>query len=288
MSVQLATQSSKRLGATLGTGRNLRRRLLLHHLPLALASVVMLVLFMGLSPFASSGGAHGGMGSSSGPFFSLSFEPGSRASMSQLTVATGYVATVLLALTLLIGPANLLLRRRTPVSSYLARDVGIWAAMASVVHVIVGLHPERVRSDVLSFVDYFFADGRPLTNAFGWGNWTGLAATVIVIALLATSTDGSLRELKARRWKDIQRLNYALFVLVIAHAVFYGAREGFEQWVEQLTSPFGLVLLVTVIAVFLGQAIGIWLYRRRHARTPASQRDPRQVRRRRQSTGATG
>ena len=286
MSMQPATQSSKRLGGTLGTGRNWRRRLLLHHVPLALASVVVLILFMGLAPFASSGGAHGGMGSSSGPLFSLSFETGSRASMSRLTVATGYVAIVLLALTLLIGPANLLLRRRTPVSSYLARDVGIWAAMASVVHVIVGLHPERLRSDVFSFVDYFFADGRPLTNAFGWGNWTGLAATVIVLLLLVTSTDRSLRELKAKRWKDIQRLNYTLFALVIAHAVFYGAREGFEQWVEQLTSPFRLVLLFTVVAVIVGQGVGIWLYRRRHARTPASRRDPRQVLRRRQSTGA--
>lgn len=234
---------------------------------------------MGLSPFTSSGGSHGG--SSTGPLFSLTFEPGSRASMSQLTVATGYVATLLLALTLLIGPANLLLRRQSPISSYLARDVGTWAAIFSVVHVIVGLHPEKVRSGLFSFVDYFFADGRPLTDAFGWGNWTGLAATVIVIALLATSTDGSLRELTARRWKNLQRLNYALFALVVAHALFYMGNAVDAGALVQLTRPFTLLLIVTVITVVVGQGVGIWLYRRRHARTPASQRE-------RQPTGTTG
>jgi sulfoxide reductase heme-binding subunit YedZ len=49
----------------------------------------------------------------------------SRSFVQRFTVATGYLATGLLALTLLIGPANLLLRRRNPVSSYLRRDVGM-------------------------------------------------------------------------------------------------------------------------------------------------------------------
>src|SRR5918994_1633869 len=46
----------------------------------------------------------------------------------RMTTASGYVALALLALTLLLGPANLLLRRRNPVSSYLRRDVGAWTA----------------------------------------------------------------------------------------------------------------------------------------------------------------
>jgi DMSO/TMAO reductase YedYZ heme-binding membrane subunit len=68
-----------------------------------------------------------------------------------------------------------------------------------------------------------------------------------------------MRELKAKRWKDLQRLNYTLFALVVVHAVFYGA-------LSQMTSPFTLILVVTVIVVLLGQAVGIWLWRRRHAR----------------------
>jgi hypothetical protein len=88
------------------------------------------------------------------------------------TVATGYVALVLLGITLLIGPANLLLRRRNPVSSYLRRDVGAWTAIFSVVHVIYGL---QVHDRLSDFLNYFVTpDGNPLTNSFGLGNWTGL------------------------------------------------------------------------------------------------------------------
>ncbi len=178
--------------------------------------------------------------------------------MARLTTATGYVATGFLALTLLIGPANLLLRRRNPVSSYLRRDVGAWTAAISVVHVIVGFQvhgpPVPLGERILA---YFYApDGTPLTNAFGMGNWTGLAATLIVVGLLAISSDFALQQLKFRNWKWLQRSNYALFMLVVAHAIYYGA-------LLRVTSPSTLLLGLSVIAVFIGQAAGIWLWRRR-------------------------
>jgi hypothetical protein len=125
LSTQPAIQLSSRLGRPLGTGRDWRRRLLLHHVPLALASAAH--LDMGASsPFPTT--AEYGMQGGGGRTFESAF-----------TIATGYVATALLGLTLLIGPANLLLRRRTPVSTSLARDTGTWAAIVSLVHVIVGL-----------------------------------------------------------------------------------------------------------------------------------------------------
>ncbi len=86
---------------------------------------------------------------------------------------------------------------------------------------------------------------------------------MIVTGLLALSTDGSLRELKARRWKNLQRLNYASFALVVLHAFFYGA-------LLRLGSPLALLFLFIVIAVFLGQAVGVWLWRRRHSRGTAA------------------
>jgi len=189
----------------------------------------------------------------------LSPSHGRAISLQQLASPTGDVALVLLAVTLLIGPANLLLRRRNPVNNYLRRDVGTWTAIWSIVHVIVGFQGHG--GGVLGFVDFFVADGRPLTNSFGMGNWTGLAAAVIVILLLVLSTDRYLRELKSRRWKDLQRLNYTLFALVVLHAVYYGA-------LRRMTSPFTRLLIITVIAVLLGQAAGIWLWRRKNARTP--------------------
>lgn len=55
MSARSDTGSSKPLGRPLGTGRDWRRRLLLHHVPLAVASGAVLVLFMGLSLFTTGG-----------------------------------------------------------------------------------------------------------------------------------------------------------------------------------------------------------------------------------------
>jgi methionine sulfoxide reductase heme-binding subunit len=248
MSIQPAAQSPSRPGRPLGTSRDWRRRLLLHHAPLALASAVVLVLFVALPPFNTGG--HPGL-------------PG-RISISRITTATGYLALGLLGLTLLVGPANLLLRRRNPVSSSLRRDLGTWTAIFSVVHVVLGFQGHG--RGTLGFLDYFVVGSRPLTNSFGLGNWTGLGALVIVVGLLALSTDGALRELKARRWKRLQRLNYALFALAVLHAVFYGA-------LSRTTSPFTLLLFGIVIAVGAGQAVGIWLWRRRHPRAAAGQRE---------------
>jgi sulfoxide reductase heme-binding subunit YedZ len=170
------------------------------------------------------------------------------------TAATGYLATGFLALTLLIGPANLLLRRRNPVSGYLRRDVGIWAAILSAVHVLYGL---QVHARLARFFTYFAAsDGTPLKNAFGIANWTGLAALVIAAGLLALSSDAALRRLGARSWKRLQRLNYALFALVVVHAIFYGA-------FLRASSPYTTLLLLGLGTVVAGQSIGVLLYRRR-------------------------
>src|ERR671919_194452 len=290
---------ARRLSLQRRPSGDLRRRLLLHHTPLALTSAVVLVLFMTVPPFDATkyppgniftdwypreefsggptgqGGIHRPPQQQGGdhviPPEVLEQIPGEHRGgqpgptgrgggfTRQFTVATGYVATGLLALTLLVGPGYLLLRRRNPISTYLARDAGTWAAVVSVVHVIYGLELHARVTDPLPM---FVQDGSPLTTSFGLGNWTGLAATVIVVALLATSSDFALRKLKARRWKRIQRLNYALFALVIVHAFFYGA-------VLRTNSPYTLLLLLSVIAVVAGQGIGVWLYRRRDSRRGA-------------------
>jgi sulfoxide reductase heme-binding subunit YedZ len=180
--------------------------------------------------------------------------------MRRYSTATGYVATVLLGLTLLIGPANLALRRRNPVSGYLRRDVGIWTAIVSVVHVVFGLLVKHGDGQVLGF---FFRPGdrsRILTNSFGLANWAGLFAVLIAAGLAAISSDVALRKLKAKRWKRLQRLNYALFALVILHALLYGA-----LW--RTTSPYTVLLALSALGVLTAQAIGVRLWRLRNAVT---------------------
>jgi methionine sulfoxide reductase heme-binding subunit len=302
--MQPATRSSKR---PRGSG-DLRRRLLRYHLPLALASGVVLFLFMvvplfdankypaanifsGTFPQEFPAGQAGPMqhgGNQATPPTGHTPPPGhvpppghgggqtpspiptaeqveDRRLMRRFTTATGYIALALLAFTLLIGPASLLLRRRIPVSSYLRRDVGAWTAVASAVHVIFSLKVHG-SGQIRDFLDFFVADGSPLSNSFGLGNWTGLAALVIVAGLLALSSDAALRKLKAKKWKRLQRLNYALFALVVAHAFFYGP-------LVRPTSPYTILLGVGVMAVLVGQVAGIWLFRRRYSAGEPSRRE---------------
>lgn len=190
-------------------------------------------------------------------------DPETVVQMRRLSTATGYAATGLIGLTLLVGPANLLLRKRTPISSYLRRDVGIAATATSVVHMIFGFLVKHGDGQILS---YFLAPSdrsRILTSSFGLANWAGLAGVVIIVGLAVISNDAALRRLKAKRWKRIQRLNYALFPLVIVHALLYGA-----LWRD--TSPYTVLLGLSVIAVLVGQAVGVRLWRQRNARTPAT------------------
>jgi methionine sulfoxide reductase heme-binding subunit len=299
MNMQPATQSSNQpLGQPLGgTNGNLGYRFLHFHIPLTLVSAFVLFLWMRFPIFQAAGhqgppqGAqatdhkstssttHEGENHQSPTQPDNATPPAShsgnetansdmiqnRLLIARFTTATGYVGLGLLGLTLFIGPVNLLLRRRTPISSYLARNVGIWAAIISVIHVIVGffVHGPAVPIVERIFFYFFAPDGTPLTNNFGWGNWTGLAATVIVVGLLAISSDAALRKLKAKRWKNLQRLNYALFALAIIHAIFYGA-------LLRITSISTILLGVIVSLVFIGQMIGIWLWRRRHSRVDSS------------------
>jgi methionine sulfoxide reductase heme-binding subunit len=283
MSTEPETRSTDQ---PLGAGRDFRRRFLLHYVPLALTSALALFLFMDLPSHASMhhhanrlagttpqrtedqagpeshGGDHAGFMHHGGDH-SRQTSDGGR-DYQQLVMATGYVALGLLGLTLLIEPANLLLGRRVPISNYLCRDVGTWAAIFSAVHVIALIAALRTHDNgsglVASVLHLFVApDGTLLTNNFGLGNWTGLAALLIVLGLFAISNDFALRKLKAQGWKRLQRLNYVLFGLVILHAFFYGA-------FLRMASPFTLLLCLIVIAVFAGQAVGIRLWRRKNGR----------------------
>lgn len=297
--MQPVTQSSNQpLGQPLGgTDGDLHYRFLHFHVPTALVSAVVLFLWMSLPLFQAAGhqsspkaaqstdhqsphavgtpstmhqsGSHQGTQQADGMTPPMNHNGNQTANaegiqnrllVARFTTATGYIALGLLGFTLLVGSGNLLLHRRTPISSYLARDVGMWAAIVSVIHVIAGFFVHGPSAPLIERIRfYFFApDGSPLTDSFGWGNWTGLAATVIVVGLLAISSDLALRKLKARRWKNLQRLNYALFALVIAHAIFYGA-------LLRVTSITTFLLGLIVILVFIGQIMGVWLWQRRHA-----------------------
>lgn len=207
----------------------MRRRLIGHHLVLALAS-----------------GAAAGL-------IALQLLDGRAA--YRWSMATAYVGLALFAVTLSIGAWQLTRTGRVPLSSDLRRDLGIWTALVSMAHVGVGLQVH-----MSSMVMYFFVRNAsgwwlPRIDAFGLSNWAGLAATLLLVLLLSLSNDWSLRRLGRTRWKALQRCAYAGAVLVVLHGVVY-------QLLERRAVAWVLAFALTVVLVVVVQFIG---FRRQQA-----------------------
>ena len=175
----------------------------------------------------------------------------------RLSMATAYTGLILLAVSLWIGPWNVLRRRPNPVSFDLRRDIGIWTGILAVLHTIIGL-TVHLRGRMWK---YFLKSLHPLklqNTQFGFANFTGLGAALLFLMLLAISNDFSLRSLKTRRWKSLQRWTYAAFLLSVAHGIAY-------QMIEKRRVPWVLVVAGLMIATAVAQILG-FVHVQRHMR----------------------
>ena len=215
------------------------RRLVRHHASIAIATAAALVLTYAIT-------------ASPNPVYRWS-------------MATAYAGLALLGATLATGPVNILRRRPNPVSTDLRRDLGIWAGLVSFAHFLVGWQVHMKHR----YLYWLREDGDhgallPRTDLFGFGNYTGLAAVLIALLLLALSSDRFLRTLGTTRWKRLQRWNYALFLLVAAHGIAY-------QLIEKRKTPFVVAFALLTVASVAVQYAG---YRRvRRVRRAASAPD---------------
>jgi sulfoxide reductase heme-binding subunit YedZ len=168
--------------------------------------------------------------------------------------ATAYASLLLLAITLLLGPAIVLLRRPNPVSTDLRRDLGIWAAILGITHTVLALWRPVQGAIWRAFVapDGVRLDSREFAND------VGLAATLLLMLLLGLSNDWSLRRLGSRRWKAAQRFSYLLFAAAVVHTLLY------QQLVEP--GPLFVFLLPVLVAAVLALQIGGWIERRQQRR----------------------
>lgn len=177
--------------------RRFQHRLLAHHVPLLVLSAASVWVFSLIRPLPDL--------------------------ISRITFATAYPALVLLVITLVIGPWNVLLKRRNPVSSDLRRDIAIWAGVLSILHAGIG---QCMHLRGRPWLYYIYGANEhhsfPMRHdLFGFSNYTGALSVLLVIALLAMSNDFSLRALGTPRWKQLQRWNYAAFALAAAHTIGY-------------------------------------------------------------------
>lgn len=177
--------------------------------------------------------------------------------LTRASFATAYPALVLLAATLLIGPWNWLRDRPNPVSSDLRRDIGIWAGLLAILHSAVG---QCVHLRGRPWLYYIYGPTERhhglRHDAFGIANHTGALSALVVIALLATSNDYSLRKLRTPGWKKLQRWNYAVFALAGIHALLY------QLGVEQQQRWFVAAAIACIAIPMAFQAI-VFMKRRR-------------------------
>ncbi|HEX3754945.1 MAG TPA: hypothetical protein VHV26_07705, partial [Rhizomicrobium sp.] len=97
-----------------------------------------------------------------------------------------------------------------------------------------------------------------------FANYTGLAATLILIALLATSNDVSLRRFGTPGWKGLQRWNYFCFGLTGLHTLLY------QEGVESQKLPFVILAVLCIALTLTIQLVGFrWRKVRARIQTPA-------------------
>lgn len=217
----------------------LRRRLYRHHLPLFIASSVCVASLFFTRPYSDV--------------------------LTRLSFATAYPALALLAITLSIGPWNLLTSRRTPLSTDLRRDIGIWAGLLGITHALVGQNV-HLRGRPWLYYIYEHRRNGPAGlrhDLFGFNNYTGLIATLVLIALFATSNDWSLRRLGSPAWKQLQRWNYLCFALSAAHAIGYQSME--KQKIAFIIAAASCVAITLVL-----QSLGFAIRRHSQAAKPAA------------------
>jgi methionine sulfoxide reductase heme-binding subunit len=218
--------------------RRTQHRILTHHLPLLILSTLSVAALYGTRPY--------------------------RDVLSRASFATAYPALVLLATTLVIGPWNILRRKRNPISGDFRRDVGIWAGALGLVHSAIGQNVHLRGRPWLYYVyarkeHHIFAVRHDL---FGFANYTGAASALILIALLATSNDYSLRKLGTPNWKQLQRWNYAIFALAAAHTIAYQASE-------KQSTAFVITAVACIGFAIALQTAGFLRRRRRSSPGPA-------------------
>ena len=200
----------------------LRRRLWRHHLPLVLLSAASVWLLYATRSYPDV--------------------------ITRLSFATAWPGLVLLTVTLLIGPWRTLRGKAPILSQDLRRDIGIWGGSLGVLHAGVGQF-EHLRGRPWLYYVYEKTQEHlvPLRHdMFGFSNFTGLFAALILLALLTTSNDASLRKLGGTGWKSLQRWNYACFGLTALHTFGYLMGIQSLKWGSIATASACVILAATL------------------------------------------
>ncbi|TQR38503.1 ferric reductase-like transmembrane domain-containing protein [Brevibacillus brevis] len=152
----------------------------------------------------------------------------------------GYLSFILIGCTLLIGPLQSCLPAGwMPNSLSIRRDIGIWAGLTGLLHVILVLvlfeneprlmiiHENRSEKADGWLGLFFDASSDPTMwpspnwTLTGVANYLGLFAFFILLALWLTSSAQAEKWLGGSSWKRLHLANPWLFVIVLFHGLIY-------------------------------------------------------------------
>jgi sulfoxide reductase heme-binding subunit YedZ len=148
---------------------------------------------------------------------------GQKNTIVYITWSSAYISIALLTVSLVIGPVNLMLKRRNPVSTYLRRDISLTGGILAIIHSVAGLFVHLRGKTWLYFLNKTDEGYVIRTDDFGIANNTGLISALIIILLIITSNDYFLKKIEPDRWKNLQRSSYLMFLLALVHCYFYYA-----------------------------------------------------------------
>jgi len=172
--------------------------------------------------------------------------------ISFTAISTGYISLFLLAASLVIGPINLLLKRNNPQSSYFRRDLGIYGGLLAVVHSVTGLFV-HMRGNMWTYFLNKSEQGYSIRlDDFGLANYIGVISALLIILLIITSNDYSIKKLNPANWKNIQRITYLMFALVLLHSIYYRIVANDLSRMYYLYLPLlGLILVFQFLGIRL-------------------------------------
>ena len=176
---------------------------------------------------------------------------GNRKAIPFITWSSGYISIIILSISLIIGPVNLLLKYKNPISTYFRRDVSIIGGTLAIVHSIFGIFVHFGGKIWPYFLKKTETGYSIRLDNFGLANNIGLFSTLIIVLLLITSNDYLLKKMKPDNWKNIQRLSYLMFILTIIHCYYY-------RIVAKNLDLLYFLYIPLVIIVLTFQMIGVW------------------------------
>ena len=174
----------------------------------------------------------------------------------RLSVATASTALLLMATALSIGPIRRLrYGREGPVHLPWRRTVGVAAAIVGWCHAALGLTIHSAGWRLWGPFTYFGSSNR-LMFIFSVAMSLGVLTAVALIPVAATSNSAQLQRLGGRRWKQVQRLSYGVFALLLAHVV--GIQ--YQEKRDLLHISFTMSVIAAVVVL---QGAGVAATRRR-------------------------